>query len=68
MNENEKQTTTTQNAALQATTPAEIHNAEPKKTCKTCLLYQGYKHSCYSDGVNPTDICDRYEPNPVIYL
>ena len=60
MNENtnkEPQTTTA---------PAEIH--EQKPTCKICLLYQGYKNSCYSDGVNESDICERYQPNPVIYL
>ena len=49
------------------TTTAPAEN-EPKPTCKTCLLYQGYKNSCYSDGVKPTDICERYQPNPVIYL
>lgn len=62
-NTNTKPQTTTES---QTTHRAEIH--EQKPTCKTCLLYQGYKNSCYSDGVKPTDICKRYQPNPVIYL
>jgi len=41
---------------------------KPKKTCKTCLLYEGFRYCCSADGVKETDICDRYEPNPVIYL
>ena len=60
MNENTKQ--------IQTTAPAEIHETEQKKTCKTCLLYEGFRYCCSADGVKETDICDRYEPNPVIYL
>lgn len=60
MNENtnkEPQTTTA---------PAEIH--EQKKTCKTCLLYEGFRYCCSNDGVKESDFCERYQPNPVIYL